>query len=196
MIPKAPDIGGLKRLASDIIPQAPEIGGLDNRRELWAPRYGPRKDNNEPIVEITPRPVEGGEATSTCGFGSIYREDGDWYLRGGVVSAGPDNHEIDDQTFSVGTDLEHYLWLSMDITANTADGVLLPGIESSVAPTLPIPNGAAYPSSGIPTAAAPTKTIIIPLGLLTIEDGVPSYRHDGECSPITVSHCPGQIGIG
>lgn len=135
--------------------------------------------SNEPLIATV---------TADGGFCSTYHNAGTTYLRGGVVSAGPANHTISDFTLTSGN---YYVWLTVSIVANNEDGVLLPGIESSSSAS--ISTGASYPSSVIPTASTPNGTVIVPLGQVTNGSGSVDFAPHGKCSPVIISHCPGQV---
>jgi hypothetical protein len=139
--------------------------------------------------DSVPTPVE--EENPPCGFGGFIQEDGATYLVGGAVSAGPDNHAVDNFEITTGTNGVTYLWLQVNIKANVTDGVLLPGLEESLSAS--VIRGASYPSQTIPTAAAPSQDAIIPLGMVTVADGAATFRQDGPCSPVQINHCPGSV---
>ncbi len=150
-------------------------------------------------IELTEQPngtiirslATAGAGTIGGGFCEIFEDDGDWYIRGGAITAGADSHQIDDFQFSVATDADYLVWIDIDVVANTADDVLLPGLESSSGAA--IVTGASYPDADIPEAPTGNGTAIIPLGRMVIVDGVPTFSPAGNCSPIQVGHCPGSL---
>ena len=155
--------------------------------------YGPSRDNNEPIVDIRPRVEASGEEEDACPFGQVFLDDTQWKIRGGPLVAGEDVYAIDDEDFSVGSDIDTLYWIEVSFEANAdiAAERLFGGILSSSTPAWN--SGASYPDQTVPTGADPTGEAIIPIGRLIVTDGVPSFSPARGCGTITVSHCPGSV---
>ena len=118
-------------------------------------------------------------------------------IRGGVVYAGPNVYSIDPFEINLSIARDDLVWLRVAIEANAADGVLLPGIESSTTPTWN--TGSSYPPQNVPTADDPSGTAIIALGRLVVDTsggtpGTASFTPES-CGPATVNHCPGTLSI-
>ena len=212
----APVIGGLgasRTLDGEAsgLQRAPVIGGLGASRTLDGKeskilqgrpvgqggvgmRYGPRKDNNEPVVDILAEPGVVGPAPEECPFGSIWLDGAQWKIRGGVVIVGGTPYDFADVNFTpAGTNVT-LCWVSAAFEANSADGRLFSGIESSTAPTFGSGTVAAgYPAPTIPTNIDPSGVAIIPLGRLVVDAGTPTFVSSGICGYISVGHCPGTI---
>lgn len=109
-------------------------------------------------------------------------------LLGGVVSGGEGNVTIADVTLAtVGSEPADgtFLWLTISFTANTEDGVLLPGGDVTAATT---GSGTTLPDNTTPTAAAPAGTLYVSLGSWSQGSFNPSA-----CGDVLVSHCPGSL---
>jgi len=159
----------------------------------WAPQVNKAIQQLRDRVYIIPPSKQGGGGSGFCkGFHKIYQDDNDdWFIRGGSVTGGDSVHQVNDKAFSVASDFDHVVWLSISVTANEQDNVLLPGLETSSAPSFE--TGASYPDQTLPTIDTPAGTQIIPLGTLVVESGVPTYTHTGPCSPVQLNHCPGTL---
>jgi hypothetical protein len=114
-------------------------------------------------------------------------------IRGGVVYAGDKVWKVEPYELDLSVDGTWVVWLEVGVTANIADDVLLPGLETSTAPTWGKSSGN-YPSQTLPTAATPTGTAIIALGSLGISDGTAEFSSAG-CGTIVLSHCPGVLAF-
>lgn len=122
-------------------------------------------------------------------------------IRGGVVTCADKNLTLDNKPVDLTTDSDSLVYLSIDFTTNTDDDgeILLPGIESCETTAadawgLPVAwaPGAQYPPNRLPTVTAPTATIIIPIGKLTIKDSKATLENSG-CGNVTIAHCGGVI---
>lgn len=113
-----------------------------------------------------------------------------YYLSSGILAAGPDIYNPDPYEIPTGTDTTFLLWLQIDIVANIEEGLLLPGIASSTAPTWE--TGSTYPSQTIPEAPGAEGTAIIPVGRIIVEGGVPIIISQ-LCGNVQVTHCPGTL---
>lgn len=134
----------------------------------------------------------GGTAPASCYWGNVIEYSGDHFLSSGILQAGPDIYNVAPFTIPTGTDGTLYVWLSCDIVVNTEDGILLPGIASSSAPTWH--SGAVYPSQTIPTAPDGEGTAIIPIAEVIIAGGVPT-ADPAACSHLALTHCPGTLSV-
>lgn len=138
--------------------------------------------------------VGGGSSNSATagGFCEIFQDgEGDWFLRGGVVTAGVNSHQVDDFQFLASPDGEKLFWLEVAVVANVEDEVLMPGLASSTMPT--VETGSAYAAAEMPVAPTGEGTAIVPLGKVVITDGVPVFSPAGNCSPVQIGHCPGTL---
>ena len=142
-----------------------------------------------------------GAASSGCPFGQIITwvdGEGDGAttktgIRGGVVYAGDKVWNVSDKELNLDADGTYIVWLSVDVTANVADDVLLPGLKTSEAPVWDkAASTGSYPDVGIPDKDDPTGRAIVALGKLTISSGSASFKPDG-CGSIFVDHCPGSL---
>lgn len=108
-------------------------------------------------------------------------------LQGGVVSGGESNIVVSDINLSSSAVSGTWLWLKVVAIANNVDDVLLAGIESIT--TVTSGSGTSIPDNVIPTAAAPSGTVYIPLG--NYASGV---FHPSGCGNFSIQHCPSNIG--
>lgn len=150
----------------------------------------------------------GGGESSPCSFGSIVSiDDATAYtkgIRGGLIVCGDQNFNVNYQ--GLDTDpATNGVWL-VQITlsgiecATDDDGeIFLPGVITStstpawalVAWTAPTD----YTPNTNPTGpATPTGTVVIPVGKLTITDGVPSLESTG-CGSVTIGQCAGILSV-
>lgn len=152
-------------------------------------------DANSQVV--FPDPIPAGKSQTTaaaaaapCPFGEIITVDGDKYIRGGVLYGGDDNWNVADYLINLAADSDNLIWLEVGITANTEDSVLMPNLESSTEPTWG--SGAVaggYPSNTAPNITTGVGTRIVPIGQLTVVDGVATFDPVG-CGNITLGFCP------
>jgi len=108
-------------------------------------------------------------------------------LQGGTVSGGISNKIVADINLSSSAATGTWLWLKVDLIANSVDGVLLSGVESIT--TVTSGSGTSIPNNTIPTAAAPAGVVYIPLGNYTSGVFYPSG-----CGNFSVQHCPSNVG--
>jgi len=139
----------------------------------------------------------GGTATD-CIFGQIVpvpdTDPQEYAMRGGIIHCGVNNWNIADETIDTSSDLDTLIWIAVSCTVNTDDDgeLLLPGIDTGTEPTV-WSSGASYPANTPPTVAAPTATVILPIGRLIVADGVASLTASG-CGNFTITHCAGTVG--
>ena len=139
--------------------------------------------------EISTRPIPQRKfTTSTCPLGRTYTKDGNIVLQGGVVQGGSGSITIEDTTIgSVGSPPADgtQVWIEVSYTATTDDDVLLPGGDVTAGS---IATGTSVPANDMPTAAAPTGTLYVPLGDFFND----TFRPAG-CGNLQIAHCPGSL---
>jgi hypothetical protein len=173
-------------------------GSADIRSGLR--NYTQQFDEHRVAVTDTrlPSTVVASTTDTLCPFGQIinFTEDSTekTAIRGGVVYAGDKVWNVDPQELNLNADGEFLVWLEIGVTANTADGVLLPGINTSTAPVWNQGSlSSGYPDKSVPEADPGTGTAIIALGILKIEEGSATFIRTG-CGNLRVTHCPGSLG--
>ena len=160
------------------VPQAPEHGGTHHQTEVGV-FYKERMQRGS-----------GGGGTTLCPFGEIITFEGDEYIRGGVVYGGDSNWDVADYPINLAVDSDNLIWLEVGITANTEDSVLMPHLESCDEPTWESGSVAGgYPSNTAPNITTGVGTRIVPIGQLTVVDGVATLDPVG-CGNITLGFCP------
>lgn len=186
------------------------------RRALGTEGYRPREvevwgggpqiiagavDIQPPHVEIERRRgVEGtpGETEGTGAFFRLLQKEVvggiATFLQGGQVTGGDgnifvDDIEVVDKDGDATSPDGHSLWLKIDGTAITADGVLMPGFNVAAALT-EVNAPASIPDNIIPTAAAPDGTRYVLLGSWFDDTFVPSMPGN-----VQINHCPGSLSI-
>lgn len=114
-------------------------------------------------------------------------------IRGGVVIAGPKTFNVPDYDFGgVETDKDVVIFLNVNLTGNTDDDhqLFLPGIKDST--WTPIMEEAlfstGYPNGTFPVLPSGEGTLVVPLGHLTVLDGVATFIETG-CGTITLDQC-------
>ena len=126
-------------------------------------------------------------AATDCPFGYIFTDDEDnTWLRGGVITGGPDNETIADIALDLESADGTYLWLVVAFTANAEDGVIMPGVESINSITEG--GGTTVPDNVIPTISAPAGELVMVLGYYAGGMFIPTG-----CGHRTVNHCPGTV---
>ena len=106
-------------------------------------------------------------------------------IRGGLISAGDKNWHVPHQAINLAVDGEWYVSIPVAITANRDDDdeILLPSIDTSAQPptawTLTAATGAGYPDHTSPSVPGGAGTIVCPVGILTVADGVASLEPTG-----------------
>lgn len=120
-------------------------------------------------------------------------------IRGGIIYCGDQTWNMDPQPLDLEVD---GVWLvSMAITCESNrddDGeILLPGILTGTRPTgdwekTAWTTGTDYPDNDPPDVSDGLGTIHVPLGKLTIADGVATMERAG-CGSITVGQCAGTL---
>ncbi len=142
----------------------------------------------------------GGGGETKCGFQYIRAigegSSGDgWEIVGGSLAAGPQTWGVDAHEIDTATDGTFRYYLEFNITANTNDGVIWPGIESSTEPEWKrVASGDGYPDTETPTNTTPTVTVRVPMLKIKIAGGVPTIlQREGPCQPVLVDHCLGRV---
>ena len=138
-----------------------------------------------------------------CSFGRAFKntETGDWYLQGGNVYCGDKNFFVPDQLVNAGIDGEFLVYIELDrIEANTDDDeeIILPGIKTCLGTpdweNTPYSEGVSYPANTNFTSPTSKGKIIVPLGLMTIQDGSVSFG-TGSCGAISIDQCAGVLSF-
>jgi hypothetical protein len=158
----------------------------------------------ESIYRLAQRKTRGKKGSSSgggsnfCIFGELVTvpdsDPPEQAIRGGIIHCATNNWFIADEVVSTATDYDLLVWISVACVVNTDDDgeLLLPDIASGTEPTT-WGSGASYPANTAPTVAAPTATVILPIGRLIVADGVASFVPSG-CGNFTVTHCAGTVG--
>lgn len=121
-----------------------------------------------------------------CPFGYVFTVDEVTYLRGGIITGGPDNETIADIELDLGSADMTYLWQVVAFTAISEDGVIMPGVESI--DSITEGSGTTVPDNDIPTIADPTGEFVIVLGYYVGGMFIPTA-----CGHRTINHCPGIV---
>lgn len=171
------------------------------------PRVGPglelRETPSGTIISLAPGKATSALPITTCPFGEIttWQAGGTTKtgIRGGVVYCGDKNLTFDPFEVSLETDTALLIFLNIECTSNMDDDgeLILPGIETtSDTPAADWDSsawstGTQYPDNNNPTvSSAGVGAIIIPLGKLTVKDGVATFDPVA-CGNVTVSQCGG-----
>jgi hypothetical protein len=141
----------------------------------------------------------GGAGTGPCAFGDVLElPDDARAIVGGVVYCGDKNFNVPRYDLALGTDGDWLVYLELACESNRDDEgeIFLPGIKTS-SETSPgsfwnITTDASYPANTNPPVSTGIGTIIIPLGSLTITDGVPTFVPTA-CGQVTVNQCGGTL---
>lgn len=177
----------------DDVPVPPDVGG-------------------EPAEMLVMVSLGGGGAGSVpgiCPFGEIisYSEtDGSdssatskTGIRGGVLVAGDKTWNVPHRAIDLSETGEFLIWIKVLVTANTdPEGIaVLSGLKTSEEPTWE--NGSASDDYEVkiipvifPTSAPGSGVLIVPVGILTVEDDKATLVPAG-CGNITATHCPGVL---
>lgn len=133
-----------------------------------------------------------------CAFGVILTlPDDAKAIAGGMVYCGDKNFLVPPYDIDLETDTEEKLYLELDCESNRDDDneIFLPGIYTS-SETTPSSfwqtTAGSYPDNTSPVLATGIGTIIIPLGTLTVADGIASFDPTG-CGNVTVGQCGGTL---
>jgi hypothetical protein len=135
--------------------------------------------------------------TSNCPFGKIIKFEGDSYILGGMIYCGDKNFTVPDEMLTLTSDSTKLYYFDITCTANTDDDgeIFLPGMETSTwTVSWETTSGSTYPDNTSPSIASGVGNIIIPIGKVTIKDGVASFQATG-CGNVTVEHCAGTLSF-
>jgi hypothetical protein len=149
----------------------------------------------------------GGAGPEFCPFGQIIpipaSDPPAMGIRGGVVHCGDQNWNLDAYPVDLTVAVDTLLWIEVSCAVNTDDDgdLLLPGVETGTQPTS-WSTGAGYPPNSAPTAAAPSATVILPIGrlIVTLPAGSPAGTPGtatllpAGCGNFTITHCAGTVG--
>lgn len=140
---------------------------------------------------------------TTCAFGSVYQDDeGDWYLRGGVIYCGDKNFYVEDKWIE-NISIEGYslAWIELKgIKPNVDDdeSVILPGVKTSTGTPKwdrkVYNDGVSYDNNTNITGPTSTGTVIIPVGKLFVEDNVATLESHG-CGNVFINQCVGTLSF-
>ena len=174
------------------------------------------QDVNKALQQLRDRsiPVRNGRGgssggtSSPCSFGSIIAIDDETTytkgIRGGLIVCGDQNFNVNYQGLDTDPSTNG-VWLVQitlsDIECAVDDDgeIYLPGVITStstpawalVAWTDPTDYGS---NTNPASPAAPTGSVVIPVGKLTITDGVPSLANVG-CGTVTIGQCAGILSV-
>jgi hypothetical protein len=162
------------------------------------------------IIPTTPTTTktETSDTVSECDFGIIIEtpaldpEDQPTYaIRGGYVNCGDQNWNFDNQDINTSANGRWLVYLVVDCEVNQDDNneLLLPGVKTGTKPTgdwdqTPYTGSENYPPNNNPEAGAGTGTITLPIGVLTITDGIPTFNNTG-CGGFMINHCSGTLSF-
>ena len=152
---------------------------------------------------ITPPKKSKKSAKPACAFGQIITipdtDPPEKGIRGGLVHCGDQNWNFDPQSLNLEADGAWLVYLDVDLEVNRDDDgeILMPGVKTGTKPTgdwskTTWTEGANYPDNTAPVASTGNGTIILPLGKLTIADGVATFEPTG-CGNFTIGHCAGTL---
>lgn len=157
---------------------------------------------NGTTIDIKPgKSTTGNRASSeVCPFGRIVTipsgETTVPAILGGVVHCGDQNWYFEPQEINTATDGSWIVYFSVALSVNQDDDseILLPGVITGTKPTVwsKTATPADYPDNTDPVAGVGTGTVILPIGVLTIVDAVPSFAPSG-CGNFFVTHCAGSL---
>jgi len=151
----------------------------------------PAAPKPEGIINDTLLALSGTSTDATPLYGpfcKVYQDFPNWKLLGGTVTGGGETETIDEITIgSIQSppDDGTFYWLTIDVTANAEDDVLLPGCELTSATT---GSGTKVPSNTIPEVGSLSGQIYISLGEWMGGVFVPAG-----CGNIQIFHCPGTL---
>jgi hypothetical protein len=138
-------------------------------------------------------------STVGCPFGMVISipDTSDKGIQGGIVHCGDQNFEVPTYEIALGADtvLKVYLELVCESNRDDDNEILLPGIATSSETdpsTFWQTTAGAYPANTSPGVTTGLGTIIIPLGILTVEGGVASFAATA-CGNVTVGQCVGTL---
>lgn len=161
-----------------------------------------RETPNGTVLTFKPgSSMGGGSSSSTCSFGEIYTNEEDppvTAIRGGAFICGDQNFAVADQPLTLGTAGKWLVEISLTgVTAATDDDgeLFLPGVTTATGTPAWANNSysgsESYTATTNPSGpSAPTGTIIIPIGVLTIADEVATLSPTG-CGTIRIDQCAG-----
>jgi hypothetical protein len=155
------------------------------------------------VVITTPSKASGGTSVSSCPFGEIVdipdTDPVEKGIRGGIVYCGDQNWNFDPQEVNLTVNGKWLVYLEIDVEVNRDDDeeIILPGIKTGTKPTgdwdtLTWSSGVDYPDNTNPDVTTGEGTIIVPLGKLTVQDGVATFDRAG-CGNITITQCGGVL---
>lgn len=158
---------------------------------------------NGTTLEVNAGTSTGAAAVTTCYFGEIIdipdTDPVEKGIRGGIVYCGDQNWNFDPQEVNLAVNGKWLVYLEIDVEVNRDDDeeIILPGIKTGTKPTgdwdtLTWSSGVDYPDNTNPDVTTGEGTIIVPLGKLTVQDGVATFDRAG-CGNITITQCGGVL---
>lgn len=151
--------------------------------------------------------IRGGGVVVSCPFGELTtRTEGEGEaaetitsIRGGIIYCGNQTWNMDAQDLDMAADGVWLVWITIAVEVNRDDDdeIILPGIETGTRPTgdwdkTAWTTGTDYPANDSPVASTGIGTIRVPIGKLTIADGVATLERAG-CGHITIAQCAGTL---
>lgn len=170
-----------------------ESGILPGSRPTWT-----ISSVNTPITGPT-------ESSASCPFGEIIPVDDETSytkgIRGGIIHCGDQNWNIDYQGLTLAADRTTWLVsisVSCEVNRDDDGDLLLPGVKTGTRPSGDWTKtawtvGKDYPDNTDPVASTGKGTVILPIGKLTIANGVATLEAAG-CGHFTITHCAGSLG--
>ncbi len=166
---------------------------------------------NGTTIQITiPSPTVTGGSRTDCPFGEIITwTDGEgeegvtkYGIRGGVIYCGDQNWNITRHELNVDTDGNWLISIPVDVIVNRDDDneIILPGIKTGTKPDdsdwdqteITEEGDEDYPENEEPEVSDGAGKIYIPIGTLTIKDGIPSLAKVA-CGNIRIDQCGGVL---
>ena len=163
-----------------------------------------RGTGNGKTLTIRTGPGSSPSVAEGCIFGEIIDTPGSdpvtKSIRGGIIHCGDQNWNIDPQLLSLASDGVWLVSISVTCEVNRDDDnqLLLPGVKTGTEPTGDWTNtvwttGTDYPDNTNPVVVTGNGVIKLPIGKLTIADGVATISPAG-CGNFTITHCAGSLG--
>lgn len=144
-------------------------------------------------------------SSGPCPFGELTAIDDETSyttgIKGGIVHCGDQNfnveyYGVDTSTTTNSADLISIKLDNIAFSTDDDETYILPGVTTSTGtPSWEVTawtTGTNYPDNINPATPTGTATIYVPLGKLTIADGVPTWEPTG-CGNITINQCGGIV---
>lgn len=122
-------------------------------------------------------------------------------ILGGIIYCGDQNFEVPNQTLDLAAAGDWLVYIKVTSEANRDDDneIFLPGVKTGTAPgstwdKIVWSSAATYPANALPTVAAGTGDVVLPIGRLKIADGVATLAPAG-CGHFRISQCAGILSF-